>query len=76
MLSNRKILFVEEKGLFKKSYNLSADIPYEDVKGISSEGRYVLKVEVGERSYNFISQINVRMIERSLQELIESAKRE
>ncbi|RJS89088.1 hypothetical protein CW700_05580 [Candidatus Bathyarchaeota archaeon] len=49
------LLFVKENELFKKTYNFIADIPYDHVKGFSAEGRYTLKVKVGERSYSFIS---------------------
>jgi len=38
ILSKKKILFVEEKGTFSKSYNITLDIPYEIISKISDVG--------------------------------------
>ncbi|MFB0543456.1 MAG: PH domain-containing protein, partial [Candidatus Bathyarchaeia archaeon] len=43
-LSNKKILFVHEKGFLHKTYTLILDIPYEQVGKVVSEDRYRLEI--------------------------------
>ncbi len=37
-MSKKKLLFISEKGLFSKSYNLILDLPYEKIKSLRTEG--------------------------------------
>ena len=44
-MSKRKLLFVTEKGVGLKSYNLVLDLPYEKIKSIRTERDYTLIIE-------------------------------
>jgi len=56
VLTNRKIFFVEERGLFQKSYHVSITVPLEEINGISIGGivsKYVsLSDEHGENIFH------------------------
>ena len=44
-MSKRKLIFVTEKGIGLKSYNLVLDLPYEKIKSIRTERDYTLIIE-------------------------------
>jgi hypothetical protein len=44
ILSKKKIIFVEEKGTFSKSYNITLDIPYEIISKISDVGEKEIEI--------------------------------
>lgn len=73
LLSNKKLLFVEEKGFMRTTYSLALEIPYEKIEKTTVEGRYQLAfTEVGGRRHNFTSSVvPISTIERSLKDLIE-----
>ncbi len=41
-LTTKKILFISEKGLFKKTYTKLLDLPYSSVKGTALRGKHML----------------------------------
>ncbi|MCX6648970.1 MAG: hypothetical protein NTV61_06225 [Candidatus Bathyarchaeota archaeon] len=43
-LTGRKVVFVSEKGLFKKTYTKLLDIPYGSVKGATLKGKQILEL--------------------------------
>ncbi len=44
-MSKRKLIFITEKGIGRKSYNLVLDLPYEKIKSIRTERDYTLIIE-------------------------------
>lgn len=73
MMSNRRLLFVQEKGFLRKTYNSVLDIPYEKINKIVHEGHYQLTItEVGGRKHNIKTELLSSTIRRILKDLIAS----
>ena len=70
-MSKRKLLFVSEKGIFRKSYNLVLDLPYEKIKSLRAEGNYNLIIETEDLKHTFISTVRISSVEKALRELME-----
>ncbi len=70
-MSKRKLLFITEKGLFRKNYNLVLDLPYEKIKSLRTEGNYILIIETEDLKHTFKSELRVRTVEKALRELME-----
>ncbi|MBA7622550.1 hypothetical protein ES703_29928 [subsurface metagenome] len=70
-MSKRKLIFITEKGIFRKSYNLVLDLPYEKIKSIRTEGDYDLIIETEDLKHTFESDMRVRIVEEPLRELME-----
>ena len=70
-MSKRKLLFITEKGIFRKSYNLVLDLPYEKIKSLRTEGDYDLIIETEDLKHTFKSELRVRTVEKALRELME-----
>ncbi len=71
-MSKRKLLFITEKGIFRKSYNLVLDLPYEKIKSLRTEGKYNLIIETEDLKHTFVSPArHVPTAEEALRELME-----
>ena len=72
-MSKSKLLFISEKGLFRKSYNLVLDLPYEKIKSLRTEGNYSLIIEdVEDLKHTFTSQdLQISIVEEALREIRE-----
>ncbi len=70
-MSKRKLLFITEKGLFRKSYNLVLDLPYEKIKSLRTEGDYDLIIETEDLKHTFESTLRISTVEKALRELME-----
>ena len=71
-MSKRKLIFITEKGLFRKSYNLVLDLPYEKIKSLRTERNYNLIIETEDLEHTFISSgRHVPSVEEALRELME-----
>ena len=44
-MSKRRLLFITEKGRFRKCYDLILDLPYEKIKSLRTERDYTLIIE-------------------------------
>ena len=72
-LSNKKLFFVEEKGLLRKTYSLVLEIPYEKVGEITFEsGQLTLTDSEGKRRNITPIEVSTSTIESSLKDLIKS----
>ena len=71
LLSKRKLFFVREEGFLCKSYDLSLDLPYENIEEYSLHGRYELKMtDVEGRKHSFRSfEVLAKRIEERLENL-------
>ena len=71
-MSKRKLIFITEKGLFRKSYNLILDLPYEKIKSLRTEGKYNLIIETEDLKHTFVSPgLRTPGVEMTLRELME-----
>jgi len=71
-MSKRKLIFITEKGIFRKSYNLVLDLPYEKIKSLRTEGKYNLIIETEDLKHTFESSgLRVPSVEEALRELME-----
>ncbi len=70
-MSKRKLIFITEKGIFRKSYNLVLDLPYEKIKSLRTEGKYNLIIETEDLKHTFESTLRISTVENALRELIE-----
>ncbi len=73
VLSNRKLLFIEEKGLVRKTYSLVWETPYDKIEDIRSVDNHTLELtEAGGQKRVFKSDIAVSNIEESIRQLMTS----
>jgi len=70
-MSKRKLLFVSEKGIFRKSYNLVLDLPYEKIKSLRAEGDNNLIIENEDLKHTFVSEVRISSVEGALKEIME-----
>jgi hypothetical protein len=70
-MSKRKLIFITEKGIFRKSYNLVLDLPYEKIKSLRTEGDYNLIIETEDLKHTFESTLRISTVEKALRELME-----
>ena len=70
-MSKRMLLFITEKGIFRKNYNLVLDLPYEKIKSLRTEGDYDLIIETEDLKHTFKSELRARTVEKGLRELME-----
>jgi len=71
-MSKRKLIFITEKGIGRKSYNLVLDLPYEKIKSIRTERDYTLIIEdVVGLKHVFKSVMLAQIVEEALREIIE-----
>ena len=75
-MSKKKLLFISEKGLFSKSYNLILDLPYEKIKNLRTEGKYNLIIEdVEGLTHTFDSrELSISIVDKALREIREQAQ--
>jgi hypothetical protein len=75
VLTNRKIMVMEEKGFFRASYNVVLEIPYTKVKEVSVEGTHRLAITDTEgKKQVFVSfaKVTASIIEGDLKDLIKA----
>jgi len=70
ILSNRKLLFVSEKGIFKKIYNLVLEVPYDKIDEIIRNGNALTLIE--EEKKHIFKTGYADAIERSIKHYKES----
>ena len=71
-LSKRKVIFVSEKGIFRKSYTLVLDLPYEKIKSLQTEGNYNLIIEdVEGLKHTLKLRMRSSIVEEALREIME-----
>jgi len=71
-MSKRKLIFITEKGIFRKSYNMVLDLPYKKIESIRTEGKYNLIIETEDLKHTFVSpSVRVPSAEETLRELME-----
>ena len=76
MMSNQKLVFVNEEGFIRKTYGLILDLPYGKIGKINPKGKYELEItDVDGVKYSFkFEEFNTSLIEKSLKELKSPSK--
>ena len=72
VLSNTRLLFIEEEGFLKKSYTTTLNHFYREVKNIVRKGQYLELTDVNDKVHVFKSEVPAPIVEKSLRELIET----
>ncbi len=75
-MSKKKLLFISEKGLLSKSYNLVLDLPYEKIESLRTEGKYNLIIaDVEGLTHTFDSrELSISIVDKALREIKEQAQ--
>lgn len=72
VLSNKKMLFVSEEGLFSKKYNLLLDISYDKIGAVAPMGDYQLELtDLAGKRYDLTFDMNVSNVQRGLEDLMQ-----
>jgi hypothetical protein len=71
IMSDKKLMFIQEEGFLRKHYELILDLPYEKIRKISHKGNYELDfIDVDGIKHDFkIYEINIKHVEKNLKEL-------
>jgi hypothetical protein len=71
MMSNQKLLFINEEGFIRKTRSLILDLPYSKIGKINPNGKYELEItDVDGMKHSFkTEELNVSLVEKSLEEL-------
>ena len=71
LMSKKKLIFITEKGIFRKHYNLVLVLPYKKINSLQLEGKYNLIIEAEDLKHTFISTgLRISIIEKALIELM------
>ncbi len=75
-MSKKKLLFISEKGLFSKRYNLVLDLPYEKIKSLRTKGKSNLIIADDEGlTHTFDSrELSISIVDKALREIREQAQ--
>lgn len=70
VITDKKLFFVREEGFLRKSYDLTLDLPYDEISKVSIADRYELVLTDDEdRKHEFTtSELPVANVERSIEE--------
>lgn len=71
-ITGKKVVFVSEKGLFKKTYTKLLDLPYDSMKGATLKGKQILELADAEnKTHTFnIVDIPAQIVKDSLDKYI------
>ena len=72
VLSKKKLMFVQEKGLFSKSYDTLIDAPYKKIEGVKATDTQHLELTYNGKTHYFISSggITTPLIEQGLKKVM------
>jgi hypothetical protein len=73
ILSQRKLLFVEERGFLSQSYDVILDLPYEHIDEITVHGDTLEFIEAEDGRHTVKSIVPISIIENALRELRDDA---
>ncbi len=77
MMSNKKLLFLQESGFLSKKYDFPLDLSYDRIKDVRPEGRNkLILADAEDRKHSFVTyDIPVSRVEQSLRKLSKSTKK-
>ena len=71
VMSNKKLLFIEEKGFLHKTHNIILEIPYEKIREIAIVDPYKLAItDVEGKRHTFSIEAGASWVEAGLRELM------
>ena len=70
VLSNMRLLFINEEGFLKKSYTTTLNLPYKEVKKIVGKGSRLELTDAKDKVYVLLSGISASIVEKALRELM------
>lgn len=73
VLSSKRLLFVKEEGLFKKSYMTTLNLPYKEVKNITRRGMYLEFTDAKDKVHVFTSEVSTPTVETAIRELMKTS---
>ena len=77
MMSNKKLVFVQESGFLSKKVEVRLDLPYEKIANIEKVGKHKLVLTgAGDEKHSFEGrEVPMSSVENSLRELIKASKK-
>jgi len=72
VLSSMRLPFIKEEGFLKKSYAITLNLPYKEVKNIVRRGMYLEFTDAKDKVYVFTSDISTPIVENALRELMKT----
>lgn len=77
MMSNKKLVFVQESGFLSKKVEVRLDLPYEKIANIEKVGKHKLVLTgAGDEKHSFEGrEVPMLSVESSLRELIKASKK-
>ena len=64
VLTNNRLVFLEQRGFFRASYHITLEIPYEKINKVTTTASHALELEIEDIKYNFtaLGGINAKVI--------------
>jgi hypothetical protein len=70
VITNKKIVFVHEKGLFRKSYELVWDVPLSSVNEFKQSDRYKIELNSGDKAYEVeTGELSPKIVLKAIEEV-------
>jgi len=70
VITKKKLVFVHEKGLFRKSYELVWEVPLSSVKEIEQSDKYKIKLNGGDKTYEVeTGELSPKIVLKAIEEV-------
>ena len=63
VLTNQRLIWLNKKGVFSKSYHMTFEVPLQDITGISEAGRITKRICISDRTGEYRFRISVQLNE-------------
>ena len=63
VLTNQRLIWLNKKGVFSKSYHMTFEVPLQDITGISETGRITKRICISDRTGEYRFRISVQLNE-------------
>jgi len=75
VMSNRKLLFLEEEGFISLKYNKALELPYSYIAKVNVTPKLIVILDGDGEEFNFTeTDVNLKIIGKGLQDLIAKSK--
>jgi len=75
IMSNRKLLFLEEKGFIRVKYSKALELPYYHISKVNVTPKFMVIIDNNKKEYNFTDTgVDLKKIMKELQNLIATSK--
>jgi len=70
VLTKKKLVFVHERGLFSKTYEVVWDVPYSGLKEFKQSDKYKIELNGGDKSYVIeTGELNPKIVLKAIQDV-------